>query len=88
LAEAGRKGDALQILDDLNRMAAQRYVPPESRALVHAGLGETENALDWLEKAFDERSSYMIYLSVDPRLDRLRLHPRFVRMRTAVLQRA
>lgn len=84
LAESGRHEEALQVLEELNRMAGQRYVSPESQALIYAGLGKTDAVLDWLEMAFEERSSYMIYLSVDPRLDFLRDHPRFLKMKAAV----
>jgi serine/threonine-protein kinase len=44
---------------------------------VHLGLSEEDEALDWLEKAYDERDMWMVYLSIDPTFDRLRSHPRF-----------
>ncbi len=80
LARAGRADEARAILDDLNRLALQRYVSPESQALVHVGLGENERALEWLERALEERSSYLILLKVDPRLDALRSDARFERL--------
>lgn len=46
-------------------------------ALVHAGLGERAAAMDWLEKAYQERSGSIRYLKVEPRLNPLREDPRF-----------
>ena len=46
-------------------------------ANIHAALGETERALDALDRAFDERSDHLPYVRVNPRLDGLRGHPRF-----------
>lgn len=54
------------------------YVPPYDMAIVHLGLDDSERALDFLEKAYEECSSWMAYLNVEPRLDPLRRHPRFV----------
>jgi hypothetical protein len=45
--------------------------------LIHAGLGDRDEALAWLEKAYDERSDYMPYLRLEPMLDGLRSDPRF-----------
>jgi hypothetical protein len=45
--------------------------------IVLAGLGEKESALDWLERAYDERSYWLLYLRVDPALDSLRDDGRF-----------
>jgi hypothetical protein len=53
-------------------------VPAYSFALVHAGLGDRAQGMDWLEKACDERSDYMPYLGLEPMLDGLRAEPRFV----------
>ena len=48
------------------------------KASIYAGLGEKEQALEWLEKAYDERSDLLVYLKVDPIFDsRLRSEPRF-----------
>jgi hypothetical protein len=44
---------------------------------VYAGLGEIDRAFEYLEKAFEERSSYMAYLKVTPFVDALRGDPRF-----------
>jgi len=45
---------------------------------VYAGLGKPEKAIDWLEKAFADRSNGLVFLKVEPELDDLRSNPRFV----------
>ena len=77
LAVAGRRAEALAMLRDLGQLSATRYVSPYSVALIHAGLGDRDEALAWLEKAYDERSDYMPYLRLEPMLDGLRSDPRF-----------
>jgi hypothetical protein len=46
--------------------------------LVHLGRGETSRALDWLEKAWDERDPWLAFLKIDPAFDVVRAEPRFV----------
>jgi hypothetical protein len=45
--------------------------------VIHAGLGDKAEALAWLEKAYDDRSFFLVSLNVDPRFDHLRAEPRF-----------
>ena len=78
LAVAGRRTEALAMLDGLGHLSATRYVSPYSVALVHAGLGDRDQALAWLDKAYAERSDYMPYLRLEPMLDGLRSDHRFV----------
>ena len=67
------------ILGDAPRAEAeQRYVPSYWFALVHAGLGERDQALRYLERAYEERSTVLAYLLIDPRLAPLRDDPRFI----------
>ncbi|HZW87801.1 MAG TPA: hypothetical protein VFF12_01875, partial [Myxococcaceae bacterium] len=61
----------------MHRLASSRYVTPYGVALVHAGLGETDEAFRWLSRAVDDRSHWLIWLSVDPRFANLRSDPRF-----------
>jgi TolB-like protein/Tfp pilus assembly protein PilF len=77
LAVAGRRAEARALLAGLMQPWPGRYVSPYSVALVHAGLGDQEQALAWLEKAYDERSDYMPFLGLEPMLDSLRSAPRF-----------
>jgi hypothetical protein len=49
-------------------------------ALVHAGIGDKEQAYAWLEKAFAERSHWLVWLRLDPRWKTLRGDPRFAEL--------
>ena len=77
LATAGRTKEALQTLDDLKKLAKQRYVSPYFFAGIHVGLGEDDCAIEYLEKAYEERSHWLIYLHIDPSMDSLRYNVRF-----------
>ena len=77
-AAAGEQAKARAILAELQKATAERYVPAYWFALVHAGLGERDQALRYLERAFEERSTILAYLPIDPRLAPLRSEPRFV----------
>jgi DNA-binding winged helix-turn-helix (wHTH) protein/TolB-like protein len=74
---SGRRAEAIAVLDELKEIAARRYVSPYHFALVYAGLGEKEKALEMLEKAYADRSVLMQWLKVDPKLDSLRSDQRF-----------
>ena len=65
------------MLEELIAMSARRYVPPHNIALVYQGLGEVDEALAWLERAFQERDVRLSFLKINPNWDRLRPHPRF-----------
>jgi serine/threonine protein kinase/Tfp pilus assembly protein PilF len=72
LATAGRRKEAIQILDDLKAIASQKYVAPYFFAGIHIGLGESERAIEYLEKCYEEHSHWLIYLHLDPSMDGLR----------------
>jgi eukaryotic-like serine/threonine-protein kinase len=72
-----RREEAIQILDDLTKLAKQRYVPSYFFAGIHIGLGENDRAIEYLEKSYEERSHWLIYLHIDPSMDGLRSNPRF-----------
>jgi Flp pilus assembly protein TadD len=80
LAMSGKPAEARAILGELAARAKERYVPSYQVALVHAGLGDEERAFESLEKAFDERSTLLTYLKMDPRFDSLRADPQFKAM--------
>ena len=75
--KAGRAKEALQILDDLTKLAKCKYVAPHFFAGIHIGLGENDRAIEHLEKSYEEHSHWLIYLHIDPSMDDLRNHPRF-----------
>ena len=74
---AGKVVEARAVLDEMERLSTQRFVTSYGFALVHAGLGEIDRAFRWLDKAFDERSHWLVWLRLDPRWKRLRHDPRF-----------
>lgn len=76
-AAANRRSEAQAILRQLSLLSKQRYVPPYPIATIYAALGNKDDAFAWLERAFDERDSWMNYLGLDPRLDGLRSDARF-----------
>jgi Flp pilus assembly protein TadD len=76
-ALAGKKPEARRVLDELNRLSKSRYVSPSNNAMIYLGLGEKDQAITWLQKALEERSSWVIYFRADPRLDSLRASPQF-----------
>jgi TolB-like protein/Flp pilus assembly protein TadD len=76
-AVAGRTTEAREILKTVSARLPQNYFPAQDIALIHVGLGEKDLAFDWLERAFHERSPWLIHLRVDPRFDPLRTDPRF-----------
>jgi tetratricopeptide (TPR) repeat protein len=69
--------DALRIVRRLKMASQNEYVPAYSMAEVHAVLGDKDEAFAWLGKAYKERSSALVYLKVEPRLDGLRSDVRF-----------
>jgi TolB-like protein/Flp pilus assembly protein TadD len=77
LAVSGRAEEAREMLATLERRRADHYVSAWGLATIHARLGETSEALDWLERAFDERDPSIVWLKVHPRFDTLRGAPRF-----------
>ncbi len=77
-ALSGKKAEALRVVNDLKDLSGKRYVPAYDVAVIHAGLGEKDRAFEWLEKAYAERSGWLAYLNVEPRMDPLRSDERFV----------
>jgi serine/threonine-protein kinase len=76
-AVAGHRAEARKALRKLDELATRRYVSDFMRALIVVGFGENDRALQLLERAFQERSSGMGKLKVDPRFDPLRQDARF-----------
>ncbi|HZS50542.1 MAG TPA: protein kinase [Bryobacterales bacterium] len=76
-AIAGRTLDAVKILDDLKERSKQTYVQPVGIAGIYIGLGDKDRAFEWLQRAYEDRSGWLIYLNVDPMFHPLRQDPRF-----------
>lgn len=77
LARGGKLDEARGIADGLERLREREYVSPVALATVHLGLGNNSRALDWAERAFEERRGWLAYLTVNPIVDPLRGEPRF-----------
>jgi serine/threonine-protein kinase len=76
-AVSGKKAEAQTLLKELKGLSEQKYVQSYDIALIYAGLGDKDQAFDWLEKACRDRSGWMPYLKIEPRLNGLRSDPRF-----------
>jgi hypothetical protein len=83
-ALAGNPSDARRILDELMETSKSRHIPSYVIALVWHGLGDTDRAFEWLDRAYQRRSHWLVFLNVDPRLDDLRGDPRFDALRQQV----
>ena len=70
--------EAKKILNQLKERSQQTYVQPTWLAVIYIGLGEKDQAFDWLQKAYDDRSSWLVYLKVDPWFDGVRSDQRFI----------
>jgi DNA-binding winged helix-turn-helix (wHTH) protein/TolB-like protein/Tfp pilus assembly protein PilF len=81
---SGRHAEAREDLANLIRQAESRFVTSYGVALIHAGLGETDLAFAWLDKAVAERSHWLVWLRLDPRWDAIRGDPRFEQLATRV----
>jgi TolB-like protein/DNA-binding winged helix-turn-helix (wHTH) protein/Tfp pilus assembly protein PilF len=79
-AVSGNSAEAQKIVAHLKQESEQRYVNSFEIALVYVGLGDNDQGIEWLNKAFGERSDQMIYLNADPRLDPIRSDPRFAEL--------
>lgn len=78
LGRSGHKEECQAVIDEWLELNKWRYVPPTDIAIMYMGLGDTDEALAWLEKGLEERDVWMTFLSVLPFWDPLRDDPRFV----------
>lgn len=76
-AVAGKRAEAQRVLDRLKAATKRRFISPYSIAVIYASLGDKERAVVWLNRAYEERDNWLIYLKVEPRLDPLRSDARF-----------
>jgi DNA-binding winged helix-turn-helix (wHTH) protein/TolB-like protein len=74
---AGRRADAERALAILRERAATRYVAAFDMAIVYAGLGDLPNTFEWLDRAFLERSTWLVHIKWDDRFAGVRDDPRF-----------
>ena len=76
-AMAGNRTEARRLLEELKAESNQTYVSPFGLALIASALGLNNEAFHWLDRAADEHTWDVIYLSRDPKLDSLRSDPHF-----------
>jgi len=84
-AIAGETTQALDILNELKRGSTETHISSYDIAVIHVGLGRKEQVLEALENAYQERSEWLRYVKVDPRLDPLRGDPRFEKLADQVV---
>ena len=77
LARVGKRAEAERLPAEMMTRRQRGYDPAFAVAWIHIGLGNREEALDWTERAVDERLAGFYLPSVDPIYDSLRREPRF-----------
>src|SRR5438874_4169195 len=76
-AVSGKRNEALKVLDELSELSGRKYVSAYRVAAIYVGLGDTEQPFQWLNRAYEERDAWLIWLKSDPVFDRLRADERF-----------
>jgi hypothetical protein len=76
----GNRQKAEDLLFELRQRAPEQYVPSFCMAVICAGLGDGVQMYEWLDKAFDERSSWLFALRVEPMFNASRSQPRFAEL--------
>jgi serine/threonine protein kinase/Tfp pilus assembly protein PilF len=84
-SRAGRGEEAAVVLKEIEQRAQSSYVAPGVFGIVCLGLGQLDEALDWYEKAIEDRDAIALYLATEPKLGRLRSHPRYQALRRKML---
>jgi tetratricopeptide (TPR) repeat protein len=79
-AVSGRRDKALKVIKELKERSKREYVPSFYFVLVYLGLDEKDQAFKWLERAYRERSTHLVWLKVDPIFDGLRSDLRFTEL--------
>lgn len=78
LAANGQKEDAQEVLNSLLKTAETGYMKPHFIAMCYVALGDHDNAFEWFEKSFEERSEWLIWFGTEPKLDPIRTDPRYL----------
>ena len=73
----GRKHEAEELIDELKETARHQYVSGWFFAAAYIGLGQKDQAITWLERAYEEHDQWMVYVASNPGLDPLHSEPRF-----------
>jgi TolB-like protein/DNA-binding winged helix-turn-helix (wHTH) protein/Flp pilus assembly protein TadD len=83
-AVSGRRDDAVRVLNGLLQAEKKQYVDAYEIAVVYTGLGDKDRAFQWLNKAFEERSTFLNHLQADPFFDSLRDDHRFAELSSRI----
>ena len=75
-ARAGETRKAFKVIEDLDRLGTEEYVPSYGKAVIYSALGDEEKTRAFLERAYEERS-FLVYLKVDPAFDSFHDHDWF-----------
>lgn len=84
LAAGGHQAEARKILQHLEEKSKQDFVPAYNFAVIHAALHENSTALQYLQRAYEERDWALMVVAVEPRLDPLRAAPDFQQLMAKV----
>lgn len=76
-AMAGNTQHTEKVLARLKEIGQHGYVSAFDLAVIYVAMGDKEKAFQWLQKAFEERATFLVYMKWEPRLDPLRSDPRF-----------
>jgi len=76
-AQTGNAAEAHQAIRFLIDLSVRKYVPPYNIAMIFAGLGDHDNALCWLERAYESHDARLTWVAVESKWDFLRRHVRF-----------
>jgi eukaryotic-like serine/threonine-protein kinase len=79
-AASGWKGYLRKQLELMKAEVGKKSLPTYSMARLYARLGDNQQALEWLQKAYDKHSDYLVLLKVDPMFDETRSDPRFAEL--------
>jgi hypothetical protein len=84
LASSGRNDQAMQILEKLKEKSQSQYVPSYWIAVIYNGFRDKDQVIAWKRKAFEERSSWLVWSNVEPRFAWLRDDPEFASLMRAM----
>ena len=76
-ARAGRRSDALRLVEELKKRQQTGFVPAGAFLNCYLGLGDKDQAFAWFERAVQEQSNVLKYVKVFPVFDEVRDDPRF-----------
>lgn len=77
---SGEVDSAQYVLKNMQALSKEKFVTSYGMALVYTGLGKKEQAYEWLNKAYEERSNWLVWLKTDPRFISLRADRQFAEM--------